>query len=170
MIGADKMLIDIPPAKLSLDKKMIHSFWWIGCSLLMWRHGASKQLYVMLWLVLPVTLFMSSAQILTLTGFYMVLKLFVVDFIFMRFPRLRQKYDTTAQIWMELPTDADLDAIRRRTEQVSTVLSSWSIFKESKTHCLIQATLPETENLTRISNSIPEYSKNYNPLYVTNLA
>ena len=90
----------------------------------MWRHGASKQLYVMLWLVLPVTLFMSSAQILTLTGFYMVLKLFVVDFIFMRFPRLRQKHDTTAQIWMELPTDADLDAIRRRTEQVSTVLSS----------------------------------------------
>ena len=88
-------------------------------SLLMWRHGASKQLYVMLWLALPVTLFASSAQLLTLAGFYLVLKLFVVDFIFLRFPRLRQKYDTVAQIWMELPTDADLDALRRRIEQVS---------------------------------------------------
>lgn len=86
-------------------------------NLLMWRHGASKQLYVMLWLALPVTLFASSAQLLTLAGFYLVLKLFVVDFIFLRFPRLRQKYDTVAQIWMELPTDADLDALRRRIEQ-----------------------------------------------------
>jgi len=89
-------------------------------NLLMWRHGASKQLYMMLWLLLPVSLVVSSSYIFTLAGYYFVLKLFVVDFIFMRFPRLRQKYDTTAQIWIELPTDADLDALRRRTEQPVT--------------------------------------------------
>ena len=110
-----------PPSCLGLIQSINQALFyeWIGRSLLMWRHGASKQLYVMLWLLLPVSLVVSSSYIFTLAGYYLVLKLFVVDFIFMRFPRLRQKYDTTAQIWIELPTDADLDALRRRTEQVS---------------------------------------------------
>jgi len=85
-------------------------------NLLMWRHEASRQLYIMLWLALPMTLLMSSSQIFTLVGFYFVLKLFVIDFVFLRFPRLRDKYDTSAQIWHDLPTDADLDA-RRKTDQ-----------------------------------------------------
>lgn len=41
----------------------------------------------------------------------------VVDYVFLKFPRLRAKYDTSSVIWQSLPTDADLDA-RHKAEQV----------------------------------------------------
>ena len=79
------------------------------------------------------TLLMSSSQIFTLVGFYFVLKLFVIDFVFLRFPRLRDKYDTSAQIWHDLPTDADLDA-RRKTDQViyTTTRATLTMFSHTK--------------------------------------
>ena len=83
----------------------------------MWRHAATKKLYLILWLLLPIGLLVPSSQLFTGFGFYLVFKLFIIDFIFLRFPRLKAKYDTSAQIWMTLPTDADLDA-RHNIEQV----------------------------------------------------
>ena len=58
-----------------------------------------------------------SNQLTTGLAFYLLFKLFIVDFLFMRFPRLRAKYDSASQIWATLPTDADLDA-RQKNEQV----------------------------------------------------
>ncbi|KAK4022319.1 hypothetical protein OUZ56_007790 [Daphnia magna] len=40
----------------------------------------------------------------------------VVDYIFLKFPRLRAKYDTSSLIWQTLPTDADLE-VRHKVEQ-----------------------------------------------------
>lgn len=41
-------------------------------------------------------------------GLYAGIKLFVIDFIFKRCPRLRAKYDTPYIIWKSLPTDPQL--------------------------------------------------------------
>ena len=90
---------------------MMVSLFVVGlCSLLMWRHEASRRLYLMLWLALPLTLLVPAAQLSSWLGFYFLAKLFVVDFLFLKFPRLRAKYDTSALMWDDLPTDADLDA------------------------------------------------------------
>ena len=61
-------------------------------SLLMWRHEASRRLYTLLWLVLPLTLVVPAAQLSTILGFYLLMKLFVIDAIFERFPLIKQKY------------------------------------------------------------------------------
>ncbi|XP_046463501.1 GRAM domain-containing protein 4-like isoform X1 [Daphnia pulex] len=85
-------------------------------NLLMWRHEASRRLYLILWLALLVTLLVPAAQLSTFVGFYLLLKVMIVDYVFFKFPRLRAKYDTSSLIWQTLPTDADLDA-RRKVEQ-----------------------------------------------------
>ena len=78
----------------------------------MWRVEASKRLYTLLWLVLPVTFYVPVAQLSATIGFYFLMKLFVVDAVFQRFPRLKEKYDTSSVIWDTLPTDADLNRAR----------------------------------------------------------
>lgn len=83
----------------------------------MWRHEASRRLYLMMWIALLLTLFFPASRIFTWLGLYLLVKLFVIDYVFFRFPRLRAKYDTSALMWDELPTDADLDA-REMFEQV----------------------------------------------------
>lgn len=86
-------------------------------SLLMWRHEASRRLYLIFWLALPLTLLVPASQLSTCLGFYLLFKLMLVDYVFLKFPRLRAKYDTSSLIWQTLPTDADLDA-RHKVEQV----------------------------------------------------
>lgn len=106
---------------LIILKNQLFFFCW-SCrhvhSLLMWRHEASRRLYLMLWLALSLTLVVPAAQLSTFVGFYLLFKLMVVDYVFYKFPRLRAKYDTSSFMWQTLPTDADLDA-RHKVEQVS---------------------------------------------------
>ena len=35
--------------------------------------------------------------------------MFIIQFLFMKFPRLKQRHNTTNKLWKELPTDAELD-------------------------------------------------------------
>lgn len=39
---------------------------------------------------------------------YAGIKFFIIDFIFKRCPKLRQRYDTPYVIWTNLPTDLQL--------------------------------------------------------------
>ena len=117
---------------------------WFWSSLLMWRHEASRRLYLILWMALPLTLLLPATQLSTCLGFYLLFKFMLVDYgksiwtwsslklsvlglirtfyveVFLKFPRLRAKYDTSSLIWQTLPTDADLDA-RHKVEQVKSV-------------------------------------------------
>lgn len=51
----------------------------------------------------------------------------VVDYIFLKFPRLRAKYDTSSLIWQTLPTDADLE-VRHKVEQVTSFVAFFKLF------------------------------------------
>lgn len=44
----------------------------------------------------------------SLSGMYAGIKFFIIDFIFKRCPKLRQRYDTPYVIWTNLPTDLQL--------------------------------------------------------------
>ncbi|KAK7084124.1 GRAM domain-containing protein 4, partial [Halocaridina rubra] len=78
-------------------------------NLLLWEHEATSRLYACLWIVLLASVLLPSSQLFTLTGVYLGLKFFVMDYVFFRYPRIRQKYDTTSRLWDTLPTDADLE-------------------------------------------------------------
>lgn len=87
------------------------------CSLCLWEHEATQRLYLFLCLLLAASVLLPAAQLFTITGIYLGLKFFVLDFIFFRYPRIRLKYDTTSRLWDTLPTDADLE---RRGEKVGS--------------------------------------------------
>ncbi|KAG0714949.1 GRAM domain-containing protein 4 [Chionoecetes opilio] len=90
------------------------SFNYLKKSLCLWEHEATQRLYLFMSLLLVASLLLPAAQLFTLTGIYLGLKFFVLDFIFFRYPRIRIKYDTTSRLWDTLPTDADLE---RRAEK-----------------------------------------------------
>ncbi|XP_050704977.1 uncharacterized protein LOC126990399 isoform X1 [Eriocheir sinensis] len=86
-------------------------------NLCLWEHEATQRLYLFLCVLLVASVLLPAAQLFTLTGIYLGLKFFVLDFIFFRYPRIRLKYDTTSRLWDTLPTDADLE---RRAEKNRT--------------------------------------------------
>jgi hypothetical protein len=57
------------------------------------------------------------------SALYMGIKLFIIDYVYNRFPRVRAKHDTTYQVWKQLPTEAELERRNTRAEidRVSTV-------------------------------------------------
>lgn len=105
----------------------LHFYRTYYCSLLMWRHEASRRLYLILWLALPATLLVPAAHLSTFLGFYLLFKMMVIDYIFLKFPRLRAKYDTSSLIWQTLPTDADLE-VRHKVEQVTSFVAFFKLF------------------------------------------
>ena len=50
-----------------------------------------------------------SAFFLCATGLYLGIKLFLLDYLFMRFPRFKMKYDSSYRMWQQLPTDAEYE-------------------------------------------------------------
>ena len=54
-------------------------------------------------------------------GLYLALKLFVIDYVYGRFPRVRQRHDTVLRVWLELPTDGELTkrTVRAELDRVS---------------------------------------------------
>lgn len=71
-----------------------------------------------MWAAFVLTLLVPSAILFRLVGFYLVFKLAVLDYVYFRFPRLREKYDTSPLMWDRLPTDAEW-AAKRKAEQVN---------------------------------------------------
>lgn len=67
------------------------------------------------------TLLVPAAILFRFVGFYLVFKLVVLDYVYFRFPRLREKYDTSPLMWDKLPTDAEW-AAKRKAEQVKLPL------------------------------------------------
>ncbi|XP_048257748.1 GRAM domain-containing protein 4-like isoform X1 [Haliotis rufescens] len=94
-------------------------------SMLTWRHPpASKQLFFMMFLSAVVSCIFPATNLFYCGGLLMGVKLFLVDFMYLRFPRLRQKYDTSHQMWLNLPTDAEYEKRNMKTELNRYILPS----------------------------------------------
>ncbi|MBW00670.1 GRAM domain-containing protein 4, partial [Eschrichtius robustus] len=78
-------------------------------NLFMWvQPEITQKLYVALWAAFLASCFFPYRLVGLALGLYAGIKLFVIDFIFKRCPRLRAKYDTPYIIWKSLPTDPQL--------------------------------------------------------------
>ena len=118
----------------------------------MWRHEESRRLYTLLWLVLPVTLYVPAAQLSAIVGFYFLMKLFVVDAVFQRFPSLREKYDTSSLIWDTLPTDADLLNRTRdiKLQQVEWISFCFLFFFSFSSPCRVNSSVTPLHHTARV--------------------
>ncbi|KAJ8791816.1 hypothetical protein J1605_020538 [Eschrichtius robustus] len=95
-------------------------------NLFMWvQPEITQKLYVALWAAFLASCFFPYRLVGLALGLYAGIKLFVIDFIFKRCPRLRAKYDTPYIIWKSLPTDPQLKersstAVSRRPQTASS--------------------------------------------------
>ncbi|ESO91395.1 hypothetical protein LOTGIDRAFT_153833 [Lottia gigantea] len=87
-------------------------------SLFSWRHPEASNL---LFLTIS-TFFITSCTLplpylFELIGSMIGFKLFIIDNLYRKYPRLKKKYDTSHRIWMSLPTDSQYEK-RHMTSQI----------------------------------------------------
>lgn len=91
---------------------------------LLWEQSdVTAQLYILLLAAFLASCVFPACQLFTTIGLYLGVKLFLVDYIFYRFPRIQQKYDSTLKMWKALPTDAELEKKHNRAEINKNVLN-----------------------------------------------
>ncbi|XP_007454149.1 PREDICTED: GRAM domain-containing protein 4 [Lipotes vexillifer] len=109
-------------------------------NLFMWvQPEITQKLYIALWAAFLASCFFPYRLVGLAVGLYAGIKLFVIDFIFKRCPRLRAKYDTPYIIWKSLPTDPQLK------ERSSTAVSRRDA---SRVHGAKKSNFHEIFNLT----------------------
>ncbi|GIY10351.1 GRAM domain-containing protein 4 [Caerostris darwini] len=101
-------------------------------NLLMWQQvEVTGHLYFVLAAGFISSCVFPAHQLFTVFGFYVGVKLFIIDYIFFRFPRVQQRHDTTARLWKILPTDAQLERKHNRAELDKLVVNQSSIISTS---------------------------------------
>ncbi|XP_036362930.1 GRAM domain-containing protein 4-like isoform X5 [Octopus sinensis] len=85
-------------------------------SLLTWRYPpATKQLYVTVCLAFLVSCLFQASAIFYVAGILLGIKVFIIDYMFEHFPRLKEKYDSSHRLWENLPTESEY---RKKTTRV----------------------------------------------------
>ena len=88
---------------------------------------------VYLYVFAPVYIYvcMSLSLFIVSVGLYLGVKMFVIAYLYARFPRLKERHDGTYRLWRALPTDALLaDNAQKPCQRVSEpCILSVSIFK-----------------------------------------
>ncbi|XP_064633262.1 GRAM domain-containing protein 4-like isoform X2 [Lineus longissimus] len=86
-------------------------------NLMTWKQPtATAKMYFSMCFMFILSCFLPGYVCFTVTALYMGVKLFLIDYIFNRFPRVRAKHDTAYQVWQQLPTDAELERRTTRAE------------------------------------------------------
>ncbi|XP_076468693.1 GRAM domain-containing protein 4-like isoform X2 [Babylonia areolata] len=86
-------------------------------SFLMWRHPVStKPVFFTLLVTMLASCFLQASYLFFVAGLYIGVKLFLLDYLFMRFPRFRMKYDSSFKMWQQLPTDAEYEKRSMKSE------------------------------------------------------
>lgn len=132
-------------------------------SLLTWQHPeATRKLFTALCFALLASLGFRGPTLFMLIGLFLGIKLFIVNPIYHRFPKVKSRYDSTAKLWRELPTDAELSArqtaaetnqeMLERTSSVSSLSSPSSSSSQqqvntSSNHMADKFKLPSSETI-----------------------
>ncbi|XP_035677494.1 GRAM domain-containing protein 4-like isoform X1 [Branchiostoma floridae] len=115
-------------------------------NLLTWQHPeATRQLYSSLWMAFLASCVIPGQYLVPMFGVGLGIKLFLIDYVFKRFPRVRSKYDNTHRIWQTLPTDLQLKS------------GSWVVVQGSRSepYLPIPSTPPPELDASAVVNSAP---------------
>ncbi|XP_064400185.1 GRAM domain-containing protein 4-like isoform X2 [Halichondria panicea] len=87
-------------------------------NLLLWHQPeATRRLFFFICAACVASLFLSNSYMLTLVGLFVGFKLFIIDNIYRKYPKVQEKYDTVHRLWKTLPTDAELYKRQSLTEE-----------------------------------------------------
>ncbi|XP_065305607.1 GRAM domain-containing protein 4-like isoform X4 [Dermacentor albipictus] len=110
------MGIDKVPAIMSLNMKIAKTFHVLsdafdkGLSLWTWRKPAvTAKVLGILGVLALYSMIRPTAEVIKVLGTALVLKAFILDYVFVRFPRVRAKYDLAWILWNELPTGPEIE-------------------------------------------------------------
>ncbi|KAH7947738.1 hypothetical protein HPB52_015419 [Rhipicephalus sanguineus] len=118
------MGIDKVPAIMSLNMKIAKTFHVLsdafdkGLSLWTWRNPAvTVKVLGILGVLALYSMIRPTAEVIKVLGTGLVLKAFVLDYVFVRFPRVRAKYDFAWILWNELPTGPEIEKQARQNKK-----------------------------------------------------
>lgn len=118
------MGIDKVPAIMSLNMKIAKTFHVLsdafdkGLSLWTWRNPAvTVKVLGILGVLALYSMIRPTAEVIKVLGTGLVLKAFVLDYVFVRFPRVRAKYDLAWILWNELPTGPEIEKQARQNKK-----------------------------------------------------
>ncbi|EDO36145.1 predicted protein [Nematostella vectensis] len=77
-------------------------------NLLTWQHPATKTLFTCLCLAFVGSVFLQGTTLFMFIALFFGIKMFIIRPTYIRFPKVKKRYDGLARTWAELPTDADL--------------------------------------------------------------
>ncbi|XP_077538451.1 GRAM domain-containing protein 4-like isoform X3 [Haemaphysalis longicornis] len=118
------MGIDKVPAIMSLNMKIAKTFHVLsdafdkGLSLWTWRKPAvTAKVLAIIGVLVLYSLIRPTSEVIKVLGTGLVLKAFVLDYVFVRFPRVRAKYDLAWILWNELPTGPEIEKQARQDKK-----------------------------------------------------
>ncbi|XP_064488276.1 GRAM domain-containing protein 4-like isoform X4 [Ornithodoros turicata] len=102
-----------------------------GISLWTWRRPVTTAKILLAAVVLLVySLLRPPAEVVKIIGTAVTVKVFLLDYVFVRFPRVRAKYDLVWILWNELPTGPEIEKEKRlirKREKISRKKSDNSV-------------------------------------------
>lgn len=118
------MGIDKVPAIMSLNMKIAKTFHVLsdafdkGLSLWTWRKPAvTAKVLAIIGVLVLYSILRPTSEVIKVLGTGLVLKAFVLDYVFVRFPRVRAKYDLAWILWNELPTGPEIEKQARQDKK-----------------------------------------------------
>ncbi|KAL4226208.1 GRAM domain-containing protein 4 [Mactra antiquata] len=85
-------------------------------NLLTWKHEGTRRVFTMLCLAFLATLFVPTSFLWRFMGLGFGIKIFIVNGIYNKYPKIKKRYDSTYRMWQTLPTDAQYERQCVRTE------------------------------------------------------
>ncbi|CAN7943915.1 unnamed protein product [Ixodes hexagonus] len=118
------MGIDKVPAIMSLNMKIAKTFHVMsdvfdkGMSLWTWRRpSVTIKVLGLLLCVVAYSLLRPTSEVIKVLGTLTTVKVFFLDYVFVRFPRVRAKYDVAWILWNELPTGPEIERQARQSKK-----------------------------------------------------
>lgn len=128
-------------------------------NLLTWEHPeATRKLFTALCVALLASLVLRGKILFMIAGLFWGIKLFMINPIYHRYPKVKRRYDSTAKLWRELPTGAELAARPNEAEpsqQSFSRTSSSSSLSSLCTNSSSDQTVISTANLFSERFKIP---------------
>lgn len=124
-------------------------------NLLYWyQPQATRKIYTFLWIFFVISVCLPNSYTLTLMGLGVGFKVFIIDNIYRKYPKVKEKYDGMAKLWRSLPTKAEL--LQRQSMTEDQLLSSTSNTTDVVSSTTSLVSLPDTLFCERFQISIEE--------------
>ncbi|CAG2234803.1 GRAMD4 [Mytilus edulis] len=92
-------------------------------SLLTWKTPVTRKLFMMLFICFIMSFTASMEKYSYIMGTFLGIKMFIINYFYNRYPRLKRRYDSTYKTWQQLPTTVECEQKMVKSEINKFILS-----------------------------------------------